>query len=200
MTKNIRYVKYIVILAAAVIGGILLGRFFSSYDTQYLLSREYCGDFRGIAIYKCGEINRENFVGHAYMLDSAPDVLVESCTKMYFTGGSLTVPVSGNVNALGITQDTTVYISTDTFNADVVYHELFHAFDNANGKLTETDEFLRIYYKEMDKVYVEVVDDSTRPEEFFAAAGAQYLLEPDILKAAAPETYDYIDRLIGYYE
>lgn len=197
--NNLQYVKYIAIITAAVAAGIFLGRFITDYKTQYLLSREYCGSYRGIDVYKCGEINADNFIGHAYMLEQAPEVLVECCAEIYFTGGDLSVPVVGQEDgrALGLTQDSTIYISTDTFNVDVVYHELFHAYDNANGKLSESSEFLQIYHREKDKVYFEAVDEDAYYAEFFAAAGAAYLLEPQVLEEAAPLTYEYIDSLIG---
>lgn len=198
---SLQFVKYVAVITAALILGVLLGKFITDYETRYLLSRKYCGSYRGIDVYKCGEINAENFVGHATMLEQAPDIIVEPCTAMYFTGGDLSVPAVGQKGgvALGLTQDTTVYISTDSFDIDVIYHELFHVFDNASGSLSETGEFLRIFEKEKDKVFVEVIDEEDYPAEFFAAAGAQYLLEPEILQLAAPETYEYIDKLIGEY-
>lgn len=197
--SNLRFVKYIIIIAVAVGAGIFLGRFITDYKTQYLLSREFCGSYRGIDVYRCGEINADNFVGHAYMLEQAPDVLTECCTEMYFTGGDLSVPVVGQKNgkALGLTQDSTIYISTDTFNVDVVYHELFHAYDNVNDKLSESSDFLQIYHRESDKVFFEALEEDSNYAEFFAAAGAAYLLEPEVLKAAAPLTYEYIHNLIG---
>ncbi len=199
--EKLRYVKYVLIVAVAVGIGILMGQFLTSYKTQYLLSREFCGTYRGIDVYKCGEINKDYFIGHAYMLESAPDVLVECCTDMYFTGGDLAIPIIKNGGkALGLTQGSTIYIATDTFNVDVVYHELFHAYDNANDKISDSDEFMQIFYREKDKVFVEVVDDDDYNEEFFAAAGAAYLLEPQVLQTAAPETYEFIDRLIRHYE
>jgi len=200
MSKNnaisLQFVKYVVVIAAAVIIGIFLGKFITNYETQYLLNREFCGTYRGIDVYKSGEINAENFIGHAHLLESAPDALVECCTAMYFTGEDLFIPASGG-KALGLTQDSTVYISTATFNIDVIYHELFHAYDNAHGKVSDSEEFLRIVDKEQSKVFVELIDEDMFAAEFFAAAGAQYLLEPAILKLAAPETYDFIHNLIG---
>lgn len=202
MNKNnfisLRFIKYAVIIAAAVIAGIFLGKFITNYETQYLLSREYCGRYRGIEVYKCGEINAENFIGHAHLLETAPDVLVECCTAMYFTGEDLYVPAVGGLGgkALGLTQDSTIYISTETFNIDVIYHELFHAYDNVHGKISNSEEFLKIVDKEQNKVFVELLDEDMFAAEFFAAAGAQYLLEPEILKLAAPETYEFIDKLI----
>ncbi len=199
---DLRYVKYAIIIIIAVIGGIFLGQFITSYETQYLLSREYCGSYRGIDVYRCGEINSDNFVGHAYMLDSAPEELVKYCDAIYFTGGEQSVPIIGKTGgkALGLTQGTIIYITTDTFNADVIYHELFHVYDNAHDNLTKTDEFLMIYYKERDYVSVKAIDEDALPAEFFAAAGAEYLLEPESLKAKAPEIYEYINQRIEYYE
>lgn len=198
--EKVRYIKYAAVIVAAVIVGIFLGRFFTRYDTRYLLSRRYCGSYRGIDVYECGEINEENFIGHAYMLESAPDILTDCCTAMYFTGGSLSIPIIGHGDALGLTQDSIIYISTDTFNVDVIYHELFHAYDNVNGNLSRSDEFMSIYYEEKDSVFVEVLDEAARPAEFFAASGALYLLEPETLKSAAPQVYGYIDRRIDFYE
>lgn len=193
---SLRTIKYIFVIAVALAAGIFLGRFITNYETRYLLDREYCGSYRGIDVYKCGEINAENFIGHAYMLEQAPDVIVECCTDMYFIGGELSIPASGGV-ALGLTQDSTVYISTDSFDADVIYHELFHTYDNANDDISESEEFLDIFYREQSGVYVEVVDSNDYAAEFFAAAGAQYLLEPETLKLAAPKTYEYFDKLLG---
>lgn len=200
-SSKLQYVKHAVIVAAAVIIGIIAGQFITSYKTQYLLSREFCMTYRGIDVYRCGEINRDYFIAHAYMLESAPDVLVECCTDMYFVGGKMSVPIVGtDGRALGLTQDSTIYIATDSFNADVIYHELFHAYDNAHGKLSESEEFLAIFAKEKDKLFVGVLDESAYPEEFFATAGAEYLLAPQKLKTIAPESYEYIDNLIKYYD
>lgn len=197
----IRFVKYAVVIVGAVVIGILLGRFITNYETRYLLNREYCGRYRGIEVYKSGEINADNFIGHAHVLESAPDALVETCSVMYFIGEDLDIPASGGNGgkALGLTQDSTIYISTASFNIDVILHELFHAYDNANNKISSSPEFLSIVDKEGSKVFVELFDESQFSAEFFAAAGAQYLLEPKILKDAAPETYRFIDKLIDNY-
>lgn len=198
-TISLKFIKYVVIIVAAVTIGIFLGKFITNYETRYLLNREYCGKYRGIEVYKSGTINADNFIGHAHLLEAAPDVLVECCDVMYFTGDDLNVPSVGGSfgKALGLTQDGTIYISTSSFNIDVIYHELFHAYDNKHDKISESFEFLRIVDKERDKVFVELHDEDMYAAEFFAAAGAQYLLEPEILKNAAPETYDFIDKLIN---
>ena len=200
-TGFIQIVKRIGIIILALVIGISLGYFVTNYETRYLLNRKFCGTYRGIDVYKSGEINAENFIGHAHVLDDAPDVLVETCTEMYFIGEDLDILAMGGQGgkALGITQGSVIYISTASFNADVVLHELFHSYDNANDKISDSDGFLRIMEKERNNVHVELYDEEAYSAEYFAVAGAEYLLQPEVLRKSAPETYDFIDKLIGYY-
>ncbi len=198
-TISLRTVKWILIILAAVLVGIFLGQFITSYETQFLLSREYCGSYKGIEVYRCGEINGVNAAGHLRLLETVPDELAETCSAIYLTGGSLSVPLIGSEGgkALGLTQNTTIYISTDSFNVDVLYHELFHAYDNANGKLSESGEFMKIAEKEGKAFYLEGYESSAQPAEIFASAGAMYLLEPEHLEFIAPGLYAYIQERIG---
>lgn len=188
------------IIAAACAFGILLGVMMTDYELRYLMTREFCGNYRGIDVYKCGKLNDENFWGHIYMLEKAPDPLAESCEALYFTGESLAVPEIGqDGSALGLTQNTTIYITTESFYPDVLYHELFHAFDNSNGKISDSDEFARIYEREGDYVMDTGGENGSRTAEFFASAGAEYLLTPETLRKKAPETFEFIDKLIDAY-
>ena len=191
---SLRPVKWSLIIAVAVTIGIFLGQFITSYETQYLFNREYCGSYKGIDVYKCGEINGEYAAAHLRLLSSVPDALTDTCSAIYLTGGSLTVPVIGkeNAKALGLTQNTTIYISTDSFNVDVLYHELFHAYDNANGKLSESKEFAAIAEEEGGFFAVDSYDENSRNAEIFASAGAMYMLEPEHLQFVAPRLYDYV--------
>lgn len=191
---SLRPVKWSLIIAAAVTIGIFLGQFITSYETQYLFNREYCGSYKGIDVYKCGEINGEYAAAHLRLLSSVPDALADTCSAIYLTGGSLTVPVIGkeNAKALGLTQNTTIYISTDSFNVDVLYHELFHAYDNANGKLSDSKEFASIAEEEGGFFAVDSYDENARNAEIFASAGAMYMLEPEHLQVVAPRLYDYV--------
>ncbi len=198
-TVSLRTVKWILIIIAAVIVGIFAGQFITSYETQFLFNREYCGSYKGIEVYKCGEINGTNAAAHLRLLETVPDALTETCSAIYLTGGSLSVPIIGTEDgkALGLTQNTTIYISTDSFNIDVLYHELFHAYDNANGKLSSSDEFAKIAEEEGKMFYLEGYTDSSMPAEIFASAGAMYLLEPEHLDFSAPKLYAYMEKLIG---
>jgi len=198
---SLRPVKWALVITLAVIIGIFLGQFITSYETQYLFSREYCGTYKGIDVYKCGEINSEYAAAHLRLLETVPEPLADSCTAIYLTGGNLTLPVIGtdSGDALGLTQNTVIYISTDSFNIDVLYHELFHAYDNAHGKLTGTEEFLKIAEEEGGYFNLSLYTEEMVPAEIFATAGAMYMLEPEHLQFAAPELYEYIDERISVY-
>lgn len=199
--ENVRRgVRCGLIISAACALGILLGITMTDYELRYLITREFCGCYRGIDVYKCGELNDENFLGHILMLEKAPDPLAESVEALYFTGESLSVPEVGqNGSALGLTQNATVYITTESFYPDVLYHELFHAYDNSNGKISDSDEFRRIYERERDYVMDTGGESGSRTAEFFASAGAEYLLTPESLRVKAPETFYFIDNLIDAY-
>ena len=195
---SIRPVKWSLVIIGAVIVGIFLGRFITSYETQYLFSREYCGTYKGIDVYKCGEIDGENARAHLSLLEGAPEPLTDACSALYLTGGSLTVPIVNDENgkALGLTQNTTIYISTDTFDIDVLYHELFHAYDNANGKPSETEEFMKIAAEEGSFFMLTKYPEEVISAEVFASAGAMYLIEPTRLQRGAPLLYEYIENCL----
>lgn len=198
--KLFRAVRCVLIITVACAIGILLGRMMTDYEMRYFMTRQFCGSYRGIDVYKCGELNNDNFLGHIYMLEKAPDVLAESCEALYFTGESLSLPEVGqNGAALGLTQDATIYITTNSFYPDVLYHELFHAYDNTNGKISDSEKFRKIFDKERETVSETGGENGSRTAEFFAAAGAEYLLMPDTLRKKAPETYAFIDELIDAY-
>lgn len=196
-----RIVKYGIAILLAGIAGIFLGRFLTRYETRLLFNREYCGSYRGIEVYKCGELDHENAAYHLQMLGEAPETLTESCTAIYFTGGSLPLPEnSGGNEALGLTQETTIFITTDSFYPDVLLHELFHAYDHANETLSDSAEFREIFGRESDRISVACIVPESERAEFFATAGAEYLLRPLTLLSDAPETYGYFDEKIKAYD
>ena len=184
------------VYAAAVIAaagvGVLLGQLASDYELRFLLNREFCGTYRGIDVYKSGEINDENVLGHIYVLDAAPSELTDCCKSLYFIGGELPIPKNetGHTQALGLTQGEKIYISTNSYSADVMLHELFHAYDNRYGNSSDKD-FMSVYSREQTKLYVAGGYSDQRSSEYFATAGALYLLNPEDLLLLAPETYNY---------
>lgn len=192
----------IVIFISAVIG-IILGHIVSTYELRFLLSREYCGTFRGIDIYKSGDIDTDNFAKHAQMLDMAPDALVECCDRMYFTGTDLGIPATdaGYSSALGLTQGKTIFISTLSFGEDVVFHELFHAYDNTHDLPSEHSQvFLDAFNEEAGKISFVVGDEAALRSEYYATAGAIYIVMPDKMKILIPKTYAYFDNLLRLYD
>ena len=195
-----RTVKYGIAVFLAGILGILLGRFITRYETRFFLSREYCGSYRGIEVYKCGEVNGENAAYHLQMLETAPKPLTDSCTALYLTCGPLPVPEGGEAEALGLTQETTVFVTTDSFYPDVLLHELFHAYDRANTALSDSAEFCAVYDREREGLSVACLVPESDRAEFFATAGAQYLLSPITLSEAAPETFAFFDERLNAFE
>ncbi len=197
-----KVIRLAVIVIVSAIIGIILGHCVSNYEMRFMLDRKYCGTYRGIDVYKVGQVDADNFKDHAYMLSQAPDELVEACERMYFTGTDLDIPSNdaGINSALGLTQDRTVYISTRTFGADVLYHELFHAYDNYKGMLSQNSlDFITAFNEEQYRVFTAVVDPSQASAEFFAQAGAVYLISPFELQTNAPKTYNYFNSLLRLY-
>ena len=200
--KVYKAIRLAVIILVSAIIGIILGHFVSNYEMRFMLDRKFCGTYRGIEVYKVGQIDVDNFKDHAYMLSLAPDELAEACERMYFTGTDLEIPSndSGINAALGLTQNRTVYISTRTFGADVLFHELFHAYDNYKGMLSQNDlDFISAFNEERRRIFTAVVDPTQESAEFFAQCGAVYLLSPNELETKAPKTYYYFNRLLGIY-
>lgn len=190
--KAFRYGVYAATVIAAAGVGILLGQLASDYELRFLLNREYCGTYRGIEVYKSGEINDENVLGHIYMLEAAPLELTDCCKSLYFIGSELPIPKNetGHTQALGLTQGDKIYISTESYSADVILHELFHAYDNRYGNSSDKN-FMSVYEREQTKLYIAGGYSDQRPSEYFATAGALYLLSPEELLLLAPETYTY---------
>jgi hypothetical protein len=196
--KKIIRLGVIIFLSAAI--GIILGQFVSNYELRFMFSREYCGEIGGIDLYAAGNVDRGNFVQHLEMLVKAPEELTECCDRIYFTGVGIEIPSgdSGLGNALGLTQDRTIYISTESFSSYVVFHELFHAYDNAHGTLSGTAEFLKLYSENSRIMPVFAAHSSAYPAEFFAQVGAMYLLMPTELSVAAPDVFDYYDKTLSF--
>ena len=193
-----KFIRLIAIVVTAAVLGIFLGRLVSSYEMRFMLSREYCGTYRGIDVYKSGHINDSNFLGHIYKLKDAPEKLVECCDTMYFTEDDLPIPDGGTrySTALGLTQNRTVYISTYTYYPEVVIHELFHAYDYSNGLPSENSyDFKEALKSEKGKLRILTGVAGSYEAEYFATAGALYVLSPDVLMKAAPKTYKYFDSL-----
>ena len=196
-------VKFAAVVIAAAVIGILIGHLVSNYEMRFMLSRKYQGTYKGIEVYTSGLLDEQNFRAHAQMLGTAPDKLTECCDRLYFTGTDLELPGydAGLGSALGLTQNRTVYISTESFSSYVVYHELFHAYDNTHGSpLSSSDEFMKLYASNRRVIPVFAADSSAYLSEFFAQAGAMYLLMPAELKYSAPDLYDYYDETLGFGE
>ncbi|MBR5090285.1 MAG: hypothetical protein IK093_12725 [Ruminiclostridium sp.] len=188
-----------IVIVSAVIG-IFLGHLVSNYEVRYMLSRKYIGEYNGIEIYQTGDVNEENLALHKAMLEYAPDVLTECCDRLYFVGSDLELPAQeaiGIGQALGLTQNRTIYISTEGYSPYVVFHELFHAYDNAHDEISSNDlTFISAFNENRGVIPVFAAHASAYSSEFFAQSGAMYLLLPNELEVEAPETFSFFhDKL-----
>ncbi len=200
LKKVLRYAVMIIISASI---GIFFGHMISNYEMRFMASRTLYGEYKGIEIYTVGEVYEANMSNYLYMLSCAPDELVECCERLYFTGSDLTIPQNdkGVGSALGLTQGKTIYISTEMFGMEVMFHELFHAYDNVKGGLSSnSEEFREAYDREWNNIYVAAGYDEMYPSEFFAQGGAFYLLAHDRMKEEAPLTYAYFNGIFGYFD
>ncbi len=196
-------VKHTVIVLIAAAVGICLGYFVSSYETRFMLGREYQGAYKGVELYTCGDVNDIFYKAHLEMLELAPDELLAGCERIYFTGADIGIPAndSGYEHALGLTQNGVVYVSTQSFGADVVMHELFHTYDSANGMLSDNSPGFRAAF-DSENGNIRVIAGSSvfMASEFFAEAGAMYIISPFELSIRAPRTYEYFNTIFDLYE
>ncbi len=199
--KNGIKLAVIIFVSAAV--GLLLGYLVSDQELRYMFSREYRETVKGIEIYTCGTINEENYMAHRSMLAYAPEELAECCDKIYFTGSELPIPANdtGFGQALGITQGRIVYVSTQTYGADVVLHEMFHAYDHEHGMPSSNDGgFITAFREENERIRLAAASESLLASEFYAETGAMYIISPFELSIRAPRTYSYFNSVLGLYE
>ncbi len=194
--------KYIIMIVVSASVGIFLGHLVSNYELRFMADRQYYQKYKNVDIYTAGEVNAVNLSNYMYMLEYVPDDILECCEKLYFTGSDLDIPMndSGISSAYGLTQGRTIYISTEVFGMEVVAHEFFHAYDNTHGEPSaHSEEFRSAYKNEWNRIYVVAGYDEMLPAEYFAQAGAYYILAPEHLEEAAPDTYSFFNDMFGYY-
>ena len=83
----------------------------------------------------------------------------------------------------------------------VFIHEFGHYFDLANGFLSSSSEFKKLYtlykdsYTELDELIPDKYPRST-PQEFFASCFKEYYYCPEHLRSIAPLAYDFLNNHI----
>lgn len=81
-----------------------------------------------------------------------------------------------------------------------VIHEIFHAYDDSLGFISETDEFLAIYEEEKDLLevtgYITAGQYKANSKEYFAEACQQYVYDAESVKNSAPKTYGFVKGVI----
>ena len=81
-----------------------------------------------------------------------------------------------------------------------VAHEVFHAFDDYLGFISDSDEFISIYEQEKDLMqvtgFVSAGQHTANTKEYFAEACQMYVYDAEILKDSAPQTYRFINNIL----
>ena len=93
-------------------------------------------------------------------------------------------------------------VKYNTYDAGyVLFHEAGHVLDNGMqtiGLISSTDEFKQIYEEEKHTVVIEYNHEYaiSNPTEYFASCFAEYMTNPERLKATAPKTYYFIENCL----
>lgn len=98
-----------------------------------------------------------------------------------------------DVNVLGVTLGKKIYIDTNFYNKNVVLHETLHAYDFNNGRISESEEFNKIYKNNSDKVKV-TKGNNENVYEFFASCGEMYFNSPQELKLNCIDAYVFFNN------
>lgn len=92
-----------------------------------------------------------------------------------------------------------IYMTYNAYTTSDVLHEMGHYVDHMNDMLTNSDAFVAIYEAEKDSFQINMEKDSyfvMNSAEFFAESFEEYFENSDSLKAACPETYEFINNLV----
>lgn len=174
--KILKRVAAMIIFVFCFLIGLINSRprlFDDSSNGDYVLT----SNFKGVEIYE-KNANTKNMNLYMNNLALIPDVLLDNCSKIYFTDEDLNdkfdLGLSAVVAAVSIEDE--IYVDTSYFEYGVMVHEMYHVFDYANGWITEREDFKRIYniYKDSVEVSPGNRDDVY---EFFASYGEMFTLE-----------------------
>lgn len=102
-------------------------------------------------------------------------------------------------NTIGLTiySKKRVYVlNNESYIASAVIHEFAHAYDNINGYLSYSKEWLSIYNEErtqsgFSEYFI------TDPREYFAECVQQYFSFPQMMRKKVPKSYQYIKEIMN---
>lgn len=107
-----------------------------------------------------------------------------------------------NRSILGFTDqhNCVVYIDNREAASKTILHEAYHAIDVSLGYMSKSNEFEAIYKEELQafkSIHKTNSYNTNSAVEYFAEAGQVYILNPDKLKEACPQTYDFLEMVIN---
>lgn len=129
--------------------------------------------------------------------------LIDNGWKFKVVSHSKLKEVSGvDRSILGFTEpkDYTVYIDNREAASKTILHEAYHAIDVSLGYMSKSNEFEAIYKEELQafkSIHKTNSYNTNSAVEYFAEAGQVYILNPDKLKEACPQTYDFLEMVIN---
>ncbi|MCQ2911458.1 MAG: hypothetical protein MJ244_04635 [Clostridia bacterium] len=164
--------------------------------------------------YNGSIINECDATAH-YMnkLESELSLLPESLVSQYKEDGNIHVVTEirecvdmpakfdyiDQISGVYVYSDSNIYMHYNASNTSDVLHEMGHYVDHMNDMLTNSDAFVAIYEAEKDSFQINMEKDSyyvQNSAEFFAESFEEYFENSDSLKAACPETYEFINNLV----
>lgn len=120
----------------------------------------------------------------------------EDLNEKYYESIS-SIPIAG----LTVYNDKTIYLGNYGINlSEAVIHEFGHYFDFINGRISNTEEFLKLFHKEKNNLYFlsNTLKNNAKEQssEFFAECFQQYFNRPELFKDTCPETYQFFLNLL----
>lgn len=96
-----------------------------------------------------------------------------------------------------------IYIEGRKDAVDGILHEVGHYVDHKCNDISLSDEFKVIHNAEVENFserFIAHENNYSTPDEYFAEAFKQYILNPNILIKTCPETYEFLDNVIVNFE
>lgn len=181
---------------------------YKSETGRKILSMVDFGSYNGSIINEC---DATNF--YLKKLESELSLLPQSLVNQYQEDGNIHVvtEIRENVNIPAkfdnveqisgcyVYSSSDIYMTYNAYTSSDVLHEMGHYVDHMNDRIANSDAFVAIYEAEKDSFQINMEKDSyfiQNSAEFFAESFEEYFENSASLKAACPETYEFINNLV----
>lgn len=98
--------------------------------------------------------------------------------------------------AQAVADGTHIYFNDNYMNDKIFYHEMSHVYDFSHKTPSQSDDFQKIYERDEYDTILELAEDIRRNNyEGWASGSMLYWRNPDSLKEAFPDAYDYFHSI-----